>query len=134
MRFTVPEPQSTVGASDAGEAAALSYLKHLRAGGFSDPTTALTALVEAIQTGSHDVTKNGRPTDREIMLFNFLATLDTWLRSVAVHAGGKLDALTGESLEQRMREGLAKTKEQSDREWRSRIAKRAWETRRRRTA
>jgi hypothetical protein len=126
LSFRAPKPKSRVGAAKAGRAAALSYLKHLRSGDSHDGETFLTTLVEAIHYGS-----NGRKaSERSMLAFGFLHTLDAWLRLAAEELGSSLDDLSGEELGAQISGGLAMTEDQSTRDWRSSVARSGWETRR----
>jgi hypothetical protein len=126
LNFRVPKPKSINGAHAAGQAAAFSYLKHLRSGNSHHGETLLTPLVEAIRFGSSD-RKGG---ERALMAFGFLSTLDEWLRLAAKHLGVGLDDLNGEQLGAQISRSLAMTEDQSRHDFRSRVAKSGWETRR----
>lgn len=124
--FRAPKPKSIKGGYEAGRAAALSYLKYLRSGDSYHVETFLTGLVEAIHYGSDD----RKRSERGMLAFGFLCTLDGWLRAAAQQLGDSLDNLNGEELGAQISRGLAMTEDQSMHDFRSMVAKRGWETRR----
>jgi hypothetical protein len=130
LGFRAPRPKSYAGASEAGRAAALSYLKHLRSGDGFHCETYLTAIVEAIHYGNGD----RKPSERDMLAFGFLSTLDTWLRRAAqqLEAAQQLDGVCGEELRAKISGGLEMTQAQATRDFRSAVAKSGWDTRRRR--
>lgn len=132
LDLEVPEPKSETGAVDAGRAAAIAYLKHLRAGGLRGSSNVLSHLVHAM-LGTDTDDRQEWFSKRRMLAWGFLSALNTFLIRAAGDLG-ELDKVSGEQVEAQIRQGMEKTDEQAEHEWRSRIAKHGWQTRRKRAA
>jgi hypothetical protein len=97
--WNVPAKGGYVGGGWTGEAAALMFLKHLRANGTS-PGGSLQRIVMDMLSCHTDDALQGQ-------VVGFFSTLEPWLAEAARAFGAQLDALTEHTLVKRANAGLA---------------------------
>jgi hypothetical protein len=101
--WRVPAKGGYVGGNETGDAAALMFLKYLRANG-ATPTGALQHIVLDMLPCHTDAALRGQ-------VVGFFATLEPWLAEAARAFGAELDTLTEHTLVKRANAGLALDKE-----------------------